>query len=126
MKKEMVEKYKNMLLKLKEKLLQDIGNIEEEHIHSSSILKDGDTYYPQHSADISDREFQTETGFKIKKSEEELLRDINEALKRIDEGIYGICIDCGTKISKDRLKAMPCAIRCITCKNNYEKEKIKY
>src|SRR6056297_1077441 len=118
MKKDMVEKYKKMLLKLKEKLIQDIGNIEEEHIHSSSILKDGDTYYPQHSADISDREFQTETGFKIKKSEEEL--------KRIDEGIYGICIDCGTKISKDRLKAMPCAIRCITCKNNYEKEKIKY
>src|SRR6056297_1853273 len=126
MKRKILEKYKKILLELKGKLIKDIGNIEEEHIHSSSILKDGDSYYPQHSADISDREFQTETGFKIKKSEEELLKDINEALKRIDEGIYGICIDCGKKISIDRLEALPCAIRCISCKNDYEKEKIKH
>ncbi len=126
MKREKLNEYKKRLLQLKEKLLHDIGAIEEEHIRHSAIIESGDTYYPQHAADISDNEFKAETGFKIKENEEKLLEEINEALDRIDEGSYGICTDCGMLIKKKRLEAMPCAIRCIDCKSKYEKEVKSY
>lgn len=126
MKREDLNKYKKRLLQLKEKLLKDIGAIEEEHIRHSAILEGVDSYYPQHAADISDNEFKAETGIKIKENEEKLLEEIDEALDRIDEGSYGICTDCGMLIKEKRLAAMPCAIRCIDCKSKYEKEVKSY
>ena len=50
------------------------------------------------------------------------LHSIDTALQRIDEGSYGICIDCGRAIAFERLKAYPMAQRCIDCKTKYEKQ----
>ena len=43
------------------------------------------------------------------------MRQIEAALQRIDDGAYGVCVDCGDDIAMARLEAMPTAIRCITC-----------
>lgn len=48
------------------------------------------------------------------------LRDINDALTRVKDGSFGICISCGDEISKQRLKAMPYAENCIECENGDE------
>jgi DnaK suppressor protein len=45
---------------------------------------------------------------------------INEALARIDTGSYGICVDCGKKISATRLRVMPIASHCIVCQRANE------
>lgn len=56
----------------------------------------------------------------------EALRDIEEwrslrgAIRRIDEGSYGLCIDCGTGIPFARLQAQPVAARCIACQTQVE------
>lgn len=44
-----------------------------------------------------------------------LLRDVEEALDRLDEGSYGVCGDCEQEISIKRLNAVPWAKYCITC-----------
>jgi DnaK suppressor protein len=49
------------------------------------------------------------------------LRDIEEALRRIREGEYGECADCGGEIGFDRLMAYPTAKRCIACQTKKEK-----
>jgi len=46
---------------------------------------------------------------------EDQLDDVNEALKRIDEGIYGVCTNCGEVIMAERLEALPQAELCINC-----------
>jgi RNA polymerase-binding transcription factor DksA len=46
----------------------------------------------------------------------QMREDIIAALKRMDEGIYGICPDCGEEISEDRLIALPYAKSCIKCR----------
>ncbi len=46
---------------------------------------------------------------------EHILHSIDEALKRIDDGTYGICANCGRPISEGRLQARPYAARCIDC-----------
>ncbi len=51
------------------------------------------------------------------------LTAIENALKRISENRYGICLKCGKKIPEDRLRAMPSAVLCIDCKNAEEKRR---
>ncbi|MGC2064527.1 MAG: TraR/DksA family transcriptional regulator [Thermodesulfovibrionales bacterium] len=49
-----------------------------------------------------------------------LMLDIDEALRKIQEGTYGTCEDCGEEISEKRLGVMPTATLCISCKENKE------
>ena len=48
------------------------------------------------------------------------LEDIGSALKRIEDGTYGECIDCGENIPRPRLEANPSAARCIPCQEKLE------
>jgi DnaK suppressor protein len=48
------------------------------------------------------------------------LRAVEEALLRIEEGVYGICEDCGEEIPIGRLNAMPFALRCVDCQERHE------
>ncbi len=48
------------------------------------------------------------------------LKVVEEALRKLDEGIYGICEDCGESIPTGRLNVMPFALRCVECQENSE------
>lgn len=43
------------------------------------------------------------------------VRLIDDALARMDEGTYGVCIDCGAQIPEARLEARPLSVRCVAC-----------
>jgi DnaK suppressor protein len=64
----------------------------------------------------SNRDFQ----LRIRDRERVLIHKIKEALQRIDEGEYGICVACGEEISERRLLARPVATHCIDCKTELE------
>ena len=49
-------------------------------------------------------------------------KKIKDALRRIEEGRYGVCEECGTPISYSRLKARPVACLCLNCKEEEERE----
>lgn len=57
----------------------------------------------------------------------EVLRDIEEwrglrgSMRRIDEGTYGVCVDCGCEIPFERLRANATALRCIDCQTRAER-----
>ena len=51
----------------------------------------------------------------------EELRDIDAALRRMDEGGYGDCDECGNEIGLPRLQAQPTALRCVECQSIHEK-----
>jgi DnaK suppressor protein len=70
----------------------------------------------------SDRNFL----LRIRERERKLILKIKEALKRIDDGTFGICEICGGEITEERLKARPVTTQCIECKMGEEaKEKAK-
>ena len=52
----------------------------------------------------------------------ETLRRIDAALRRVDLGTYGNCVECQTPISKERLHALPFAARCTSCEETREAE----
>lgn len=53
-------------------------------------------------------------------TERDLLRDIDQALERLEKGVHGICEPCGRAIPQARLKAVPWARYCIDCQERVE------
>ena len=76
--------------------------------------------------------FETERLYEyaLKDRERRSVVELIEALKRIEEGVYGTCVECGSPISEKRLQVAPAATLCIECKSADEKrqraEKIKH
>ena len=62
---------------------------------------------------------------RIRDRERKLITKIEDALKRIDDGSYGLCESCGGPIGVDRLKARPVTTLCIDCKSLQEAQEHK-
>jgi DnaK suppressor protein len=76
--------------------------------------------YDQHEADQGTETYEQEldeTRVAILGQERSL---VNQALQRLAEGTYGVCVDCGKEIPAERLKAMPEAIRCVEDQRRFE------
>lgn len=72
----------------------------------------------EHSADFAEQVTERENEDVLRNLKEETrmeLQQVRTALKRIDEGEYGICSECGATISPARLAALPYATLCILC-----------
>ncbi|MGD8290153.1 MAG: RNA polymerase-binding protein DksA [Desulfobacterales bacterium] len=66
--------------------------------------------------------FDAERGYtlRIRSRESVLIKKIRASLDDIEDGVYGICDDCGRDIAIERLRARPVARRCIRCKTRQE------
>ena len=53
---------------------------------------------------------------KLKQTDAKILQAIEDALRRLEQGTYGVCKDCGEPIAEARLKAIPWTRSCIACK----------
>ena len=58
--------------------------------------------------------------FAINEHETAELEQIDQALKRLDQGVYGICVECGCEVTPQRLHALPQAARCMACQEKAE------
>ncbi len=81
--------------------------------------------YDNHPAEMASELYQTEMNSALRVHEQSIMSDIKEALKRIDDGTYGICRDCGEEISAERLSVKPEARFCIRCEKEAEKQSEK-
>jgi len=118
-------------LSLREKKIQDIRKIlhmqRKELLVGAALAMEalnelpGQTVFPdlgdQATAEI-DRNFM----LRLKGREQKLLKKIEEALDRIDHGVFGICDKCGQEINLRRLEARPVTTMCIECKTLQEEE----
>jgi len=109
-----IEHFKQMLL---EKRLEIVGNVNEmkdEALKKSRVDAAGDlSSMPIHMADIGTDNYEQEFALGLMDSERKLLKAIDDALLRIDEGNYGICQSTGKPIARARLEAKPWARYCV-------------
>lgn len=69
--------------------------------------------HAQHQADMGTETFNRERDLSILEHIDAELSDVEHALRRLDDGTYGVCEACGQPISEDRLEAMPAARFCL-------------
>src|SRR5688572_13446499 len=70
--------------------------------------------------EVSDLDTQDEIEFALLQMKAETLNRIDTALRRLDEGSYGNCVECGNEIAEARLRALPFAVRCKDCEEALE------
>jgi DnaK suppressor protein len=68
----------------------------------------------------SEVDIQEDIEFALIQMKAETLNRINEAIRRLEEGAYGNCFECGDEISEARLRALPFAVRCKDCEEARE------
>lgn len=73
-----------------------------------------------HPADEASDLFSAEVDATLMLALEDELSRVDAALKRMDSGTYGICVECGQPIERERLEAIPWAERCIRDQERFE------
>ena len=118
-KRELLE-YKALLLKHKDKLLDEIKHIAKGASTSHKDASGGISTYTYHMADVASDHYERELSLNIATAEQKLIYEIDEALKRIEDKSYGDCLDCEKPIAPKRLHAVPYASLCIACQRTRE------
>ena len=97
-----------------------IDNIHAEHPGSMSDESGEDAVYDNHLADTATETYDRELDYTLEENSEHVLSEIEGALRRIEDGTYGQCTNCGRQIPEERLEARPYATLCIDCQRHRE------
>ena len=99
-----------MLIEKRRALVGDMNGIQAEALGANRRQGAGDlSNMPTHPADIGTDNYEQEFSLGLLESERALLAEIDEALARIEDGTFGVCLGTGKPIAKARLKARPWA-----------------
>jgi RNA polymerase-binding protein DksA len=101
------------LLAEQAELQEQLSTIEEQTFAASQSDLSGEVSFDEENADAGTFTFERERDLSIENNVRDLMRKIQRALVRMDEGTYGVCSRCGKPIEKARLKALPYVDLCI-------------
>lgn len=110
-------KFRNLLLKERDRLERERRTRTAEGSEYGSELAD----YDNHPADAASDTYERTKDYAIEENFRELTDQIEEALRKIEDGTYGECDRCGRQINRERLKAIPYATLCIDCQETLER-----
>jgi DnaK suppressor protein len=104
-----------MLEDRRRELMNDVqGRIRDVRADGS---KDREVFDQGESSEV---DIQEDIEFALIQMKSETLSKMNEALRRLEEGTYGNCFECGEEIAEARLRALPFAVRCKDCEQARE------
>jgi DnaK suppressor protein len=113
--KKFLSKMREQLTEMKAKLLSEIDS--ELRAEREGNKDEGmDTY------DLASEERDREINFILSDRERVKIKQIDDALARLEEGTYGVCESCGLEIAEERLQAMPFTRLCRDCQQDQERE----
>ena len=117
-----LKQFRYILLDKRREILRNVNEFEDEALKKSRLDASGDlSSMPIHMADLGTDNYEQEFALGLMDSERKLIREIDEALGRIEKKTYGICEGTGKPISKARLKAQPWAKHCVEYARMLEK-----
>jgi len=106
-----LEKFKRLLLEEKKRILEKYEMPEEENDEGATDIVD-------EAAESNKRRLIQTLSYR----DSVVLKQIESALQRIEEGTYGICLKCGQLIPEKRLELIPYALLCVSCQEKEEKK----
>jgi RNA polymerase-binding protein DksA len=115
------EQFRVVLLEERTRVQAALENLREETAGTLYDDAGEESAYDNHLADTATETYDRELDFTLEENSGHVLQEIEAALKRIDEGTYGICTNCGKQIPEERLEALPWATLGIDCQRNLER-----
>jgi RNA polymerase-binding protein DksA len=115
-------RFRTALLDERERVEKALANLRDDHPGSlDEEVEEIAATSDNHLAETATATLGREIDYTLGENSEEVLSQIDAALKRIDEGTYGMCTRCGREIAPERLEASPWASLCIECKREAER-----
>jgi RNA polymerase-binding protein DksA len=116
------ERFRGILEEERQRVLDAINYLHEEtpgslEDETEEIVGNSDN----HLGDTATATLDREIDYSLEENSEHVLRAIDAALQRIEDGTFGICETCGQPISEERLEAIPYATQCIDCRRKGER-----
>jgi RNA polymerase-binding protein DksA len=121
-----LQHFKDRLLKEKKRVLEEMGEIQNESLKTSIADQSGEnSRYSYHLGDTASLAYGREFSMGLAERQQKYMEQIDEALQRIEEGTYGICLVTGEAIPVERLEEVPVAKYSVRGKEILEKRKQK-
>ena len=120
--KQQLKQFRQLLITERAKFADEIKSIAQDASKSPREASGDLSAYTVHMADMAADTYDRELSMNIVSSEQELLYQIDDALKRLDEGSFGVCQQCNQPIAMSRLRAVPYASMCIGCQRTKEQK----
>ena len=114
------ERYSELKQMLEGRKREILGQLQEKMRDVRSENPTGKVHTVLDPGETSETGIQEDIEFALIQMKAETLNKINEALRRLEEGAYGNCFECGDEISERRLRALPFAVRCKDCEEARE------
>jgi RNA polymerase-binding protein DksA len=116
------QEFEQRLMSERARVSKEIGHYDSTVLKVNQRDSAGDlSGYSFHMADVGTDAMEREKAFQLASAEGRILLEINEALRRMARGEYGVCESCGNPILRARLEAMPTARLCLACKEKEER-----
>lgn len=112
-----LQPYLQTLMQMREDLLARIAQQRDGQVSRANVAF---AHFDHTQDDPGQLNSERDIEFAINENETAQLQAIEEALKRITQGVYGLCVECGTMQSRERLLAAPHATRCMACQTSFE------
>lgn len=115
------DRFRELLLEERQRVVAALQNLHDDHQGTLSDEAGEETAFDNHLADTATETYDRELDYTLEENSEHVLADIDAALKRIDDGTFGVCTNCGKQIPEERLEARPYATLCIDCQRQQER-----
>ena len=114
------EQFRDALLDERRRVEHALATLRDEHRGSLDDEVEEIGASDNHLAETATATLGREIDYTLGDNAEQVLSEIDAALRRIDDRTYGICFNCGNEIPRERLEANPWASLCIDCKRKAE------
>ena len=110
-----LENFKNDILKKKKSALEDLSQIKK---RTDNLVdqSSANSIYSSHMADAGSDHQEMENAYYMMQREDTFIKCLDKALGMIDDGTFGICVNCNELIPKARLDEVPHSNKCVSCK----------
>jgi len=115
-----VERFRQLLAEERRRVVDAIEYLHKENPGSIEEETEDQTQ-DNHMGETATATLDREIDYTLEENSEHVLAAIDAALKRIDDGTFGTCVNCGKPIAEERLAAIPWATHCIDCKRLEER-----
>lgn len=117
--KQQIERFRSLLLTERNRREYSLN---EDKIGLGASVKDDTgelSSYDNHPGDLGSETFEAEKNFSFRNNDKYIIGEIDNAIKKIDDGSYGICERCKKNMDVERLEIIPYARFCIECEQYY-------
>ena len=115
---QILDQFRVLLEEKRLSMMQDLGVLQSTSMKTTAAESSGDLTYSDHMGELGSSSMEREKAFMFASRDGVYLDQIEKALKRIEDGTFGLCRVCGCEIPVARLEAVPTAKTCVPCKEN--------